>query len=66
MSDRRYPLPDLASDDRRFTTGLLFDLACLLEAHGYPRPVAGGDLIWWQQALFRTIYRTDHEGSVLI
>lgn len=64
MSDH-YPLTDV-SEDRRFTLGLLFDLGCLLEAHGYPRPVGAGDLIRWQQALFRTIYRTDHEGSVLI
>lgn len=65
MTDRRYPLPD-AGDDRRFTAGLLFDLACLLERHGYPRPVGGGDLIHWQLALFRAIYRTDQKESALI
>jgi hypothetical protein len=55
VSERHYPLPDIG-DDHRFTAGLLFDLAALLERHGYPRPVGGGDLVWWQQALFRGIY----------
>lgn len=64
MTDH-YPLP-VCRDDRRFTAGLLFDVACLLEAHGYPRPTGSGDLIRWQQALFRTIYRTENEVSVLI
>lgn len=63
MSDH-YPLP-ARGGDRRFTAGLLSDVASLLEAHGYPRPASGGDLIRWQQALFRTIYRTEHEESVL-
>jgi hypothetical protein len=65
VRDHRYPLPDVGFD-QRFTAGLLFDLCGLLEAHGYPRPVGGADLIRWQQALFRTIYRTDPEGSTLI
>jgi len=64
VSERRYPLPDIG-DDHRFTAGLLFDLAALLERHGYPRPVGGADLVWWQQALFRTIYCTGHEESAL-
>jgi hypothetical protein len=64
VSERRYPLPDIG-DDHRFTAGLLFDLAALLERHGYPRPVGAGDLVWWQQALFRAIYRTDREESIL-
>ena len=55
MNDRRYPLGDVG-DDRRFTAGLLFDVAGLLERHGYPRPEGAADLIHWQQALFRTIY----------
>lgn len=61
----RYPLPAIAGD-QRFTTGLLFDLGGLLERHGYPRPIGGDDLIWWQQALFRTIYRTDQKENTLI
>lgn len=64
MTDRRYPLTAVGND-HRFTAGLLLDVAALLEDHGYPRPVGGADLIWWQQALFRTIYRTETEGSTL-
>ncbi len=64
MSARRYPLPAVG-DDRRFTAGLLFDLVCLLERHGYPRPVGAGDLAHWQQALFRTIYYTDQKEDLL-
>jgi hypothetical protein len=65
VSERRYPLTAIG-EDHRFTAGLLFDLAGLLEAHGYPRPVGGGDLVHWQQALFRAIYRTDQKESALI
>lgn len=55
MNDRRCPLP-AGGGDRRFTAGLLFDIAGLLERHGYPRPEATGDLVHWQQALSRAIY----------
>ncbi len=64
MTDHRYPLGAVPGD-RRFTAGLLFDLVGLLEAHGYPRPAGARDLVHWQQALFRAIYRTDCEGSAL-
>lgn len=64
MTGRRYRLPAIG-DDRRFTAGLLFDLACLLEHHGYPRPAGAGDLLHWQQALFRTIYYTDQKEDLL-
>lgn len=64
MTGHRYPL-GAVPDDRRFTAGLLFDVAGLLEAHGYPRPVGACDLVHWQQALFHAIYRPDPEGSVL-
>ena len=64
MTDHRYPL-GVVSSDRRFTIGLLADVASLLEAHGYPRPAGAGDLVHWQQALFRAIYRPDSEGSTL-
>lgn len=60
MNDRRYPLAAVG-DDRRFTAGLLFDIAGLLEQHGYPRPEGAGDLVHWQQALFRTIYASTGE-----
>lgn len=64
MTGHRYPLGAVPGD-RRFTAGLLFDVAALLEAHGYPRPASAGDLVHWQQALFRAIYRPDPEGSAL-
>ena len=38
VSARRYPP---TGDGQRFEAGLLFDLACLLERHGYSRPSAG-------------------------
>jgi hypothetical protein len=64
MTGRRYPLPTVG-EDRRFTAGLLFDVVCLLERHGYPRPVGAADLVHWQQALFRAIYRNDQRASTL-
>lgn len=61
----RYPIPD-EGFDRRFSIGLLADVAGLLEQHGYPRPEGPGDLIHWQQALFRAIYSTQTKERVLI
>lgn len=54
---RIYPLPR-PDDDPRFTIGLLADLVAVLEAHGYPKPTAGGDLVALQQAIFRFLYDT--------
>lgn len=50
-----YPLPQ-PDDDPRFTLGLIIDVANVLIAHGYPRPVTGSDYVELQQALFRFIY----------
>ena len=52
---RTYPLPPPA-DDPRFTYGLLFDVADVLAAHGYPRAMAGADLVNLQLALFGFLY----------
>jgi hypothetical protein len=52
-----YPLPRPAcDDDPRFTYGLVFDIADVLTAHGYPRPehTDWADLML---ALFRFIYQ---------
>lgn len=53
--ERAYPLPAPA-DDRRFSYGLLFDVARILAEHGYPPITAGGDLVALQQALFGFLY----------
>jgi hypothetical protein len=52
---RAYPLPP-AEDDPRFTAGLLFDVAKVLEHHDYPAVRAGRDLVELQQELFRFLY----------
>ncbi|MFJ2575214.1 hypothetical protein [Kitasatospora aureofaciens] len=53
-----YPLP-APDDDRRFTFGLVLDVATALEAHGYPPVASGPDLLNLQQALFRFLYTLD-------
>ena len=55
---RAFPLQPLP-DDPRFTLGLALEVAEVLEKHGYPRFVNGGDLVGLQQALFRFLYRGD-------
>jgi hypothetical protein len=37
-----YPLPAPAGDDSRFTYGLIFDIAKVLQRNGFPQP-AGTD-----------------------
>jgi hypothetical protein len=51
---RNYPLPRPESD-KRFSFGLFYDLAQLLQAHGYP-PLTGRDLVELRQALFGLLY----------
>jgi hypothetical protein len=51
-----YPLPRPADDDPRFTNGLVFDIADVLAAHGYPRP-AHTDWADLMLALFRFLYQ---------
>lgn len=52
---RTYPLP-APTDDRRFTLGLVFDVARVLADHGFPEIASGGDLVGLQQALFNFTY----------
>lgn len=52
-----YPLPAPAADPR-FTFGLVFDVAKLIEDAGYP-PIKGVDVIGLQQALYRFLYAPD-------
>lgn len=51
---KAYPLPR-PDTDQRFTFGLTFDVAKVLESAGYP-PVRGVDVITLQQALFSFLY----------
>lgn len=55
--ERAYPIAPAPDGDPRFTTGLLLDVAELLEAHGYPPVTDGRDLVDLQQALYRFLYR---------
>jgi hypothetical protein len=56
-----YPLRRPADDhDPRFTLGLVFDVADVLAAHGYPRP----DHTDWADlmlALFRFLYQPNQQ-----
>jgi hypothetical protein len=51
-----YPLPAPASDDPRFTYGLLFDIANVLQRNGFPQP-AGTDWADLMTALGRFLYQ---------
>lgn len=51
-----YPLRRPASDDQRFTVGLVYGISDVLVAHGYPPIATGNDLLRWQNALFNIIY----------
>jgi hypothetical protein len=51
-----YPLRQPASDDQRFTVGLVYDISQVLIAHGYPPIATAGDLARWQNRLFDIIY----------
>ena len=51
-----YPLPQRCAGDPRFTYGLLFDLADVLQRNGFPRP-AGTDWANLMSALARFLYQ---------
>ncbi|MEV0282442.1 hypothetical protein AB0I22_39660 [Streptomyces sp. NPDC050610] len=51
-----YPVTPDGDDDPRFTTGLAFDVAFVLETHGFPKLTNGLDFVDLQQALFRFLY----------
>ncbi|OAA28232.1 hypothetical protein UG55_1006205 [Frankia sp. EI5c] len=59
---RVYPL-DPPAEDPRFTLGLTFDVARLLESHGYPAITSGADLLELQMALFRYLYAETPRGD---
>lgn len=51
-----YPLPAPAATDSRFTYGLVFDIAEVLQRNGFPRP-AGADWANLMTALGRFLYQ---------
>ncbi|WP_181785604.1 hypothetical protein [Streptomyces phytophilus] len=61
MTERHYPIPPQPDDDPRFSFGLIWDVARLLEQHGYP-PIDGDDFVDLRQALYRFLY-TDRDGG---
>ncbi|TCJ40706.1 hypothetical protein [Parafrankia sp. BMG5.11] len=52
---RAYPMP-APEHDSRFTFGLTFDVAAVLEQAGYPPVASGADFLELQMALFRFLY----------
>ena len=50
-----FPVPTDPNEDR-LNVGLIHDVAEVLAAHGYPRPVSGADWVELQQALFRLLH----------
>ncbi|WP_306317313.1 MULTISPECIES: hypothetical protein [unclassified Streptomyces] len=57
MNAREYPIRPLPGDDPRFTTGLVLDVASVLETQGYPK-VTGIDWVDLRQALWGFLYGT--------
>ncbi|MET7902737.1 hypothetical protein ABZS86_15185 [Streptomyces sp. NPDC005355] len=52
-----YPVaPESGDDDSRFTNGLLFDVAKVIESHGYPKLASGRDLLELRISLYRFLY----------
>jgi hypothetical protein len=62
MSDHTYPLARPYTDEK-FTTGLVIEVAAVLQEHGYPPVTSGGDLVRLQQALFGFVYGTAEEAG---
>ncbi|MGW5692342.1 hypothetical protein ACWEWX_15570 [Streptomyces asiaticus] len=53
-----YPVePESGDDDSRFTNGLLFDVAKVIESHGYPKLASGRDLLELRISLYRFLYQ---------
>ncbi len=57
---RHYPLPR-PDDDPRFCFGLIYDVAKVLAAYGYPPFTSGADLVRLRQHLYRAIYQQKEE-----
>jgi hypothetical protein len=52
-----YPLPGPADGDTRFSYGLIFDIAEVLQRNGFPQP-AGTDWTQLMAALGRFLYQS--------
>jgi hypothetical protein len=61
VSERAYPIRPKPDEDPRFTFGLTYDIAKVLEKQGYPT-ISGCDFVDLQQALFRFLYIGDNEA----
>ena len=53
-AERTYPLPR-PDDDPRFSFGLTYDVARVIEEAGYPK-ITGSDFVELQLALFKFLY----------
>jgi hypothetical protein len=53
---RTFPIAPRPAEDRRFTLGLVIDVARVLADHGYPQVTSGPDLVALQQSLYRFLY----------
>jgi hypothetical protein len=51
-----YPIRPVPDDDPRFNHGVTFDVARVLEQHGFPAVTDGSDLLRLGQALYRFLY----------
>jgi hypothetical protein len=60
--ERAYPLP-CPADDPRFTRGLAFDVAQVLEKYGYPKVADVVDFRHLQEALFDFIYEPSPDAA---
>jgi hypothetical protein len=56
VSERQYPIRPRPDDDPRFTRGLAFDVAQVLQQHGYPEIANGLDFLDLQQSLYQFLY----------
>jgi hypothetical protein len=57
LPPRVYPMPEAeVNNDRRFTLGLILDVAQVLVQHGYPK-IDGLDYVDLNMALYRFLYK---------
>ncbi len=61
-----YPLAEAPKDKDRSRGGMVEDVADVLVANGYPRPVSNADWIELQQALFRLLLAVPRERLMVI
>jgi hypothetical protein len=65
VTARAYPMPRPEGEDPRFTFGLTFDVAAVLEKAGYPKP-SGVDLVGLMTALHRFLYGVDEAPAEVV